>query len=62
VHTDKWRRLRMVKVKLKVKLSLCFKWAPRHGGVLVKWRYSTTHSLTSAQDGGEWSEPLVLIG
>jgi hypothetical protein len=39
----------------KVKLSLCFNWAPRHGGVLVEWRYSSTHSLTSALDGGEWS-------
>jgi hypothetical protein len=43
------------KVKVKVKLSLCFNWAPRHEGVLGEWRYSTTHSLTSALDGGEWS-------
>jgi hypothetical protein len=28
---------------------------PRHEGVLGKWRYSSTHSLTSALDGGEWS-------
>jgi hypothetical protein len=35
--------------------SLCFNWAPRKGGVLVKWRYISTHSLTSALDGGEWS-------
>jgi hypothetical protein len=41
--------------KVKLKLSLCFKWAPRHVGVLRKWRYSATHSLTSALDGGEWS-------
>jgi hypothetical protein len=40
----------------KVKLSLCFNWAPRHGGVLVEWRYSATHSFTSALDGGEWSD------
>jgi hypothetical protein len=40
---------------LKVKLSLCFNWAPRHRGVLEEWRYSSTHSLTSALDGGEWS-------
>jgi hypothetical protein len=42
-------------VKVKVK-SLCFfNWAPRHGGILGEWRYSATHSLTSALDGGEWS-------
>jgi hypothetical protein len=45
-----------VKVKVKVKLSLCFNWAPRHGGVLGEWRYSSIHSLTSALDGGEWSD------
>jgi hypothetical protein len=38
-----------------VKLSLCFNWEPRHNGVLGEWRYSFTHSLTSALDGGEWS-------
>jgi hypothetical protein len=42
-------------VKVKVKLSMCFNWAPRHGGVLGEWRYSSTHSLTSTLDGGEWS-------
>jgi hypothetical protein len=42
-------------IKVKVKLSLCFNWAPRHGGVLGEWRYSSTHSLTSALNGGEWS-------
>jgi hypothetical protein len=26
-------------------------WAPRHEGVLGEWRYSSTHSLTSALDG-----------
>jgi hypothetical protein len=41
--------------KVKVKLSLCFNWAPCHGGVLGECRYSSTHSLTSALDGGEWS-------
>jgi hypothetical protein len=30
--------------KVKVKLSLCFKWAPRHEGILGEWRYSSTHS------------------
>jgi hypothetical protein len=43
------------KVKAKAKLSLCFNWAPRQQGVLGKWRYSSTHSLTSALDGGDWS-------
>jgi hypothetical protein len=42
-------------IKVKVKLSLCFNWAPRHEGVLGEWRYSSTHSLTWALDGGEWS-------
>jgi hypothetical protein len=41
--------------KVNVKLSLCFNWAPRHEGVLRKRRYTSTHSLTSALDGGEWS-------
>jgi hypothetical protein len=36
---------------------LCFNWAPRHKGVLGEWRYSSTHPLTSALDGGEWSAP-----
>jgi hypothetical protein len=40
---------------VKVKLSLCFNWAPRHEGILREWRYSSTHSLTSALDEGEWS-------
>jgi hypothetical protein len=35
--------------------NMCFNWAPRHEGVLGEWRYSFTHSLTSALDGGEWS-------
>jgi hypothetical protein len=42
-------------VKVKVKLSLCFNWASRYEGVLGELRYSYTHSLTSALDGGEWS-------
>jgi hypothetical protein len=36
-------------------LFLCFNWAPRHEGVLGKWRCSSTRSLTSALDGDEWS-------
>jgi hypothetical protein len=38
-----------------VKLSLCFKRASRHENILGEWRYSSTHSSTSALDGGEWS-------
>jgi hypothetical protein len=41
--------------KVKVKLSQCFNSAPRHKGVLGEWMYSSTHSLTSALDGGEWA-------
>jgi hypothetical protein len=41
-------------IKVKVKLSLCFNWAPHHEGILGEWRYSSTHSLTSAVDGDEW--------
>jgi hypothetical protein len=41
--------------KVKVRLPLCFNWTPRHEGVLGEQRYSSTHSLTSALDGGEWS-------
>jgi len=37
---------------------------PRHEGVLGEWRYSSTHSLTSVLDGGEWSasSPEVMLG
>jgi hypothetical protein len=34
---------------------LSFNWVPRHEGVLGKWRYSSTHSLTSALYRGKWS-------
>jgi hypothetical protein len=55
------------------KLSLYFfNWAPRHKVLFWEWRYSSTHSLTLALGGGEWSasrlgrfapgkEPLVPI-
>jgi hypothetical protein len=36
-------------------ISLCCNWAPRHDGELGEWRYSSTHSLTSTLDRGEWS-------
>jgi hypothetical protein len=39
---------------LQGKLSLCFNWAPSHEDLLGEWGYSSTHSLTSALDGGEW--------
>jgi hypothetical protein len=52
-HSPRSRRPR--KVNIKVKLSLCFNCAPRHGGVLGELRYSSTHSLTSAIYGGKWS-------
>jgi hypothetical protein len=40
----------------KFKLSLwIFNWTRRHEGVLVE-KYSSIHSLTSALDGGEWSD------
>jgi hypothetical protein len=42
-------------IMVKGKLSLCFDREPRHEGVLGVCRYSSTHSLTSALDGGEWS-------
>jgi hypothetical protein len=32
---------------------LCFNCAPHHEGVLGKWLYSSTHSLTSTLNGGE---------
>jgi hypothetical protein len=34
---------------------LFFNWVPRHEGILGEWMYSSTHSLTSALDGCEWS-------
>jgi hypothetical protein len=42
-------------LKVKVKLFLCFNWAPPHEGVLGEWRYGSTHSLTSTLDGSELS-------
>jgi hypothetical protein len=36
-------------------LILCFNYAPHYEDVLGEWMYSSTHSLTSALDGGEWS-------
>jgi hypothetical protein len=36
-------------------LSLCFYWAASNEGVLGEWRYISTHYLTSASDGEEWT-------
>jgi hypothetical protein len=46
-----------VRVQVKVKLSLCL---TNHHATKAYWerRYSSTHSLTSALDGGEWSASL----
>jgi hypothetical protein len=43
-----------VKVKVKVKLFL---YLTKHHAMRAywEWRYSSSHSLTSALDGGEWS-------
>jgi hypothetical protein len=41
-------------LELKVKLSLCFNWPPRHEGVLESGVYLHAF-LTSALDGGGWS-------
>jgi hypothetical protein len=43
--------------KLKVKLSLRFFSTEHHAmkAYWEEWRYSSTHSLTSALDGSEWS-------
>jgi hypothetical protein len=38
-----------------IKLSLCFNWVSHHESILGEWKYSSTHSLTSTLDGGEWS-------
>jgi hypothetical protein len=38
---------------LKGKIVPVLNYAPRQEGVLGEWRYSSTHSLTSALDGGE---------
>jgi hypothetical protein len=42
-------------VCLKGKVFPVLKEAPDHEGVLGEWMYSSTHSLTSALDEGEWS-------
>jgi hypothetical protein len=44
----------IIKVK-KGKVVTVLPLTEHHEGVLGEWRYSSTHSLTSALDGGEWS-------
>jgi hypothetical protein len=53
IHSKMPRKPKKVK-KVKIKLSLCFNWVPRHESVLGESRYSSNHSST-ALDGGEWS-------
>jgi hypothetical protein len=36
-------------------------WAIRHEGVLVEWKHSPTHSLTSALDSGQLHAPAALL-
>jgi hypothetical protein len=45
----------VTRVKVKGKIVPVLNQALRHEGLLGEWRYSSTHSLTSALDGGEWS-------
>jgi len=40
---------------MKGKVIVVLNWVPRHEAVLGEWRYSSTHSLTSALEWGEWS-------
>jgi hypothetical protein len=52
-HRRRWKdSIKMVKVKVKLPCAF-FNRAPLHEGVLREWIYSSTHSLTSALDGGE---------
>jgi hypothetical protein len=50
----------LLTLTVKVKF-LCFNWASRHEGVLGNWKYSSTHSLTSALDeSGQFHAPAAL--
>jgi hypothetical protein len=51
-HSDQWYYIYYYKGKVPV---LFFNWAPRHRGVLGELKYSSTHYLTSALNGCEWS-------
>jgi hypothetical protein len=47
--------IRGKKVNVKGKVVPVLNYAPRHECILGEWRYSSTHSLTSALDEYEWS-------
>jgi hypothetical protein len=51
----KYHAMKTHKGRGKSCLCAVFNWAPSHESVLGEWRYSSTHSLNSALDGGEWS-------
>jgi hypothetical protein len=50
-------QLAIQRCKIKVKLSLCL---TKHHAAKGEWRYSSTHSLTSALGGGEWSASRLI--
>jgi hypothetical protein len=50
-HTSSWHMIRQSESFT----SIFIKRVPRYKGVVGEWRYNSTHSLTSAIDGGEWS-------
>jgi hypothetical protein len=44
-----------IQTRFELYQSLCA--LPEHHAIKAwEWRYSSTHSLTSALDGGEWSD------
>jgi len=49
--------MRISYLKVKLKLFLCFNWAPRHEGEVGSGGIAP-RILTSALDGGEWSASL----
>jgi len=53
MHRGELHRTALVRLKVKLKLSLCFflNCAPRHEGVLGEWMYSSTHSGTGRKMG-----------
>jgi hypothetical protein len=53
-HSQNKEMLPMISWKGKGKLPVLYS-APCHEDVLGSWRYSSTHSLMSVVDGGEWS-------
>jgi hypothetical protein len=46
--------------RCKGKVVPVLNYAPRHEDVLGEWRYNSTHSLTSAVDGDEWSASRLI--